>query len=118
MAIHMPGHGVISDSSTQTDAAIDTVHADTGSIPSNQGSNYQVIATVGGSIASLWDVEHRNVANTVNVDAYRVRVVAGETLQFVLWLNLAAGERARIVNKTDFGLTDTSEATIQVMRLK
>lgn len=118
MAVHYPGHGVISNSSTQTAAVVDTVHADTGPIPSNQGSNYQVIATVGGQIASLWDVEHRNVGNTANVAVYRVRVVAGETLQFVLWLDLAAGQRARIVNKTVFGVGETSEATIQAMRLK
>lgn len=118
MAIHMPGHGVITDSSTQVAAIVDTVHADTDAIPENQGSNYQIIATVGAEAAGLWDVEHRNEANTANVDTYRVRTVAGETLQFVLWLDLAVGQRARVVNKAAFSAGIDSEATIQAMRLK
>lgn len=117
MAIHVPGWGPISDSSTQTDAGIGTVHADTDAILRGEGGTYQVIAMVGASIASLWDVEHRDAANASNIAVHRVRIVAGETLQFVLWFDIAPNERVRIINQTAFA-PGTSEATLQAMRLK
>lgn len=103
MAVHVNGEGVVADSSTQTGAAIDTVHAEMGPIPLGRGGHYQVSVILGADSEAIWDVEHRNAANTANVDTWRFRTGAGDTAQVWLWVALSQGERVRVVNKTSFG---------------
>lgn len=100
MAVSVPGVSPITSSSQQMAAPLDTVHADTGAV--DRGGIYHVIVTVGAESTAAWDVEHRNAANTANVRAYRVLTAAGNTIQWLAWFNLRAGERVRVVNKTAF----------------
>lgn len=104
-----------------TAAAAGTVHADTGALTAG---NYLIRwhiyreAAVGG--LNTFEIQHRNAADnaTLNSERFTTDAVAGEReKRGELVINVAEGERVRIVNQELFGAGIDSQASMWVQTL-
>ena len=77
-----------------TNPAIDTILADSGALAGGQS---EATIIVGGSVAAIYTIEHRNAANTANVNSQVVASVLNEAKQYWLpGISFAASERIRV----------------------
>jgi hypothetical protein len=99
-----------------------TVVADTGALTSDLGGSgtYEVLVTFSTSATAIFQVEHRNIANSANVDDVQIFQVAANTvvaipLRFFLKVDATGGERVRVMMQTN--LTGNASASITVQRV-
>jgi hypothetical protein len=79
-----------------TNPAIDTILADTGAVATTSGP-VDIHVIVGGSVASIITIEHRNSTNTANISSQVVAFGANVAEEFDLKnIILAASERVRL----------------------
>lgn len=110
MAVHVPGTGALSDSRGFTAAGANTVHATVG--PVDVAGTYDVFVLVGASdLSAEWEVQHRNVDNSVTLESWRIRSFVSSTTPVMLMVDLAKGERLRVVNLTDLSTGGASIGT-------
>jgi len=91
-----------------TNPAIDTILADSGALAGGQTS---VKIIFGGSVAAIATIEHRNAANTVNVNSQVIAIVANQAVEFELpGVTFAASERIRL--RLNAAVTGSLQASI------
>jgi hypothetical protein len=96
----------------QTNPTTSTSLADTGAMPS---ALYEVRVLVGASVASTFNVLHRNAADSGNIsDTVMIRAAAGQTAEYVFKYSINTNERIRVVPETS--ITGDAEATVQAIR--
>ncbi len=102
----------------QTNAAANTVHADTTGLPTGTYDVRFTISPTTGLVGPVeFDIEHRNAANAANL-AVLGRVLMGtavdfaRTFQMSIGYELVQGERLRILNLTGMGAGNLSYADI------
>jgi hypothetical protein len=91
-----------------TNPATDAIVADTGAYV---GGQTQITAVIASTVASILIVEHRNAANTANINSQAVIVSANET--YVLQIpgvSLAPNERFRV--RLFAGITGSLQASL------
>jgi len=114
MARHWFGHGTVKEWGTkQTNAADVTVHAQ--AIAPDNGT-YEVLLVIGGSVAIVWNVQHRDAPNTATLATQALQSVAGQHGEYRLWVELSKNERIRILN--DGVIAGTSSAGVMLMKMK
>lgn len=100
MAVHVPGIGALSDARVLTAAGANTIHATIG--PVDEGGTYDVFVLVGASdLSAEWEVQRRDAANASTLDSWRIRSFISSTTPVLLLVDLAKGERLRVLNLTD-----------------
>ena len=89
------GDGNWTPGAVATNPADQAVLVDTGALPA---ANYLIHVTGAGSVAWVYDIQHRNAANSANIAVQRRRCAAGnEDLILGNKLTLAKDERIRCV---------------------
>jgi hypothetical protein len=92
----------------QTNPATDAILADTGALVGNSGD---VTVIVGGSVAAIYTIEHRNSANTANIASQVVATGINVAQEFTLpGITTASGERIRV--RLNVGVTGSLQASV------
>jgi hypothetical protein len=79
-----------------TNPALDAILADSGALAAGQSS---VKVMLGGNIACVATVEHRNAANAANINSQTVAIVANQVLELEFpGITFSASERIRVRN--------------------
>lgn len=105
MSVHVPGVGYLSDSRVLTAASPNTVHATVG--PVDVAGTYDVFVIVGASdVSAGWEVQRRDATNSITLESWRIRSFISSTTPVMLMVDLAKGERIRVLNLTSLGGAD------------
>jgi len=92
----------------QTNPATDAILADSGALPGGVGA---VTVVIGGSVAFIVTVEHRDAANTANVKTQVLAAGANDPFSVELpGINFAASERIRV--RLNAGVTGSVQASL------
>jgi hypothetical protein len=93
-----------------TNPAIDTILADTGAVPAAISG---VTIILGGNIACVATIEHRNAANNANNASQVIATTAGIATPFYLQgIDVQPGERVRI--RLNAAVTGSIQASVIV----
>jgi len=91
-----------------TNPAIDTILADSGALAAGQTG---VIFIFGGSVAAIATIEHRNAANTANLNSQVIAIAANDAKQYCLpGIIFAASERIRL--RLNAAVTGSLQASV------
>lgn len=105
---------IIDSQGEQVNPTNSTVLADTGALPG--GGIYEVRVLTSTTVAARPTIQHRNAANTANVDDVQEWFLPdGTTVGFVFRFAAQANERFRILLGT--GITGTAVANITAYRI-
>lgn len=99
----------------QTNPAVNTILADTGALAaaSSDGHEYDFLVVVSASASADISIEHRNAANSANVES-AVHIVPASLIAIFVQAKMAKGERLRVIMAA--GLTGRISATIHLVR--
>lgn len=114
MAVRTASYAAYHDSAgTATNPTTASVLADTGAMAAGL---YEAKVFVGCSVAAIFTVQHRNVANDGNVsDPVLLRAAAGQTGEYVIKYSVNLNERVRILPAAS--ITGDAEASVNVERI-
>ncbi len=91
-----------------TNPALDAILADSGALPA---CTTGVTVLLGGSVACICTLEHRNAANTANIASQVIAITANQLLPMDLpGVVFAANERIRI--RLNVGVTGSLQASL------
>jgi len=99
----------------QTNPAINTILADTGALGAagDDGHEYDFLVVISSSAAADVSIEHRNAANTANVET-ATHVVPASLVAIFVQARMARNERLRVIMAA--ALTGRISATIHRVR--